>query len=205
MKDQDLERKTSANDANTAGAPPEELWLVSEGDALRAMHPMVLLRVGGTETLFEVEGAEPPSPVAAVLAAAGFEGTFKSPLQLHTVDPSLGTTYVEIMGFSLAGADGAVVENALQRALLGDTGGFAPVHAALTSFHQTAMVFEHVWAAAGRPRVLLKHRALLGAMGGAAPAAFHTPSVGDVRLAATLVRYDELPELPELPETPIEG
>ncbi len=105
-------------------------------------------------------------------------------------------------GDLLSGPASPVVENALQRALLGDTGGFAPVHAALTSFHQTAMVFEHVWAAAGRPRVLLKQRALLGAMGGAAPAAFHAPSVGDVRLAATLVRYDELPELPE---TLIEG
>ena len=69
MQQQDNARKNSA-------PARDELWLVSEGDALRAMHPMVLLRVGGKETLFEVEGAEPPSPVAAVLGAAGFEGTF---------------------------------------------------------------------------------------------------------------------------------
>jgi hypothetical protein len=177
--------------------PQDELWLVSEGDTLRAMHAMILVRIAGKETLFEVEGGEPPSPVAAVLGAAGFTGSFRSPLQIHTVDPSLGTPYVEIVGFSLEGTDGAVVENALQRALLGETGGFAPVHAALTGFHQTAMVFEQVWAAAGRPRVRVKHRGLLGATGGAAPAAFHAPSVGDVRLAATLVRYAELPELSE--------
>ncbi len=187
-------KPTSTKPSNEVNAEVE-VSLVSEGDAYRAMHSMILVRSGGKETLFDLDESERPSSlVEAVLGVAGFVGRTATHAKVQTNDGDAGIPYVEICSFKVDASESAKVELAIHRAMTGELGGFAPVHAAATSFHQAPMVFEHVWAAAGRPTVTLRHRTFFDA---ASSSDFHLAGVQDVRLLSTLTRFSEVPKAPE--------
>lgn len=173
-----------------------EVWLVSDADDFRAMHDMIaIFRPDGETTIYECDeaGFEPKKPVLAVLGAAGFSGSFASPVRVrgHRAE---GGGFVRHRGFSVAKDKLGEVEMMIKIALAGNLGGFTAVHMAQAGFHRSVFAFEYAWAAAGMPSVRVQHPPVCASAEGAnAPGSIFERAVGDARVYSTLLRTGELP------------
>jgi hypothetical protein len=183
--------------------PPEyaEIWLVSDADHFRTMHDMIAVVVDGTTRIYECEsGHEAEKPVRAVLGAAGFSGSNKSPVTVKTHNEAIGG-FVKHRCFHVPKDKLADVEMMIKIALAGNLGGFTGVLSGQTNFHRSAFAFEYAWAAAGMPAVRIAHPTMAqAASGNDAPGPILDRALADPRVFSTLLMHNELPEPPKANE-----
>lgn len=150
--------------ASPAGAGPLEVWIGRPADDYAAMHDLIELRREGQSTLLEVAGWAPESPVEAVLAALGFQGTARAPTicrEAHAVD------FIAVRGFRVPDdLQPSAIEAALHQAMTGQLGGLSGVAHGQAGFHRATRAFEHAWEVAGGPPILLRHPPSVSSIGG---------------------------------------
>jgi hypothetical protein len=150
--------------AAPSGPGPLEVWLARPADDHAAMHDLLELRRGGQSTLLEVAGWAKESPIEAVLAALGFEGTARAPTTCREVH---GVDFIAVRGFCVPDdLNASAIEAALHRAMTGQLGGLSGVAHGQAGFHRATRAFEHVWEVAGSPPILVRHPPCVGSVGG---------------------------------------
>jgi hypothetical protein len=165
------------------------VWHAADGYDLRVMHDLIVIRHGAKVRLFECAEHEPPRAVAAALAAAGFAGSMRGSGIELVIEEVEERGLVLMRGFATSVDKLPEIEAGIRDALTGNLGGFVPVLASLAGFHRAAyFAFEHVWASAGMPAVVVRHPGLVGGGGGlASPSNIEQAAWGEARYALACI------------------
>lgn len=173
-----------------------QIWYATESDPFRALHDVLELVRGEDRQLFECGGwsGRPESCVTAALMAAGCVPGDPREVSVRALDPEDGIDVIRHFGFRVDDAALGAAEEAIRAGLRGDLGGWTGVLMGQVGFHRSVLAFSHVWAAAGKPPLLLAHppsdRSRAAGVGG--PATLITPHELDRRARLALSRFREL-------------
>jgi hypothetical protein len=173
----------------------ERAWVWHAADCydLRIMHDLILVKHGAKARLFECAEHEPPRAVTAALAAAGFAGAMRGSGIELVIEEVEERGLVLLRGFATSVDKLPDIEAGIRDALTGNLGGFIPVLASLAGFHRAAyFAFEHVWASAGMPAVVVHHPGLVGGGGGGtSPGKVEQAAWGEPRYALACIGSGE--------------
>ena len=149
------DRADDSSDSSTDREPTMRVWLVRSAQDWLAYHDFIAIEQGGGVTYYECAGWTPGSLVDQVLQAAG--ATSGSSSTLHVIMPDADTAVAKLKGFVVPEGSEGAVRSMVQRALVGDLGGFHPVVMGQVGVHRAPMAFEYLWGVAGSPPVIACH------------------------------------------------
>jgi hypothetical protein len=173
-----------------------QIWYATESDPFRALHEVFEVVRGDERQLFECGGwtGRSESCVTAALTAAGFVNGSARAVSVRQISPEDGVDVIRHFGFQVDDDAVDAADEALRAGLRGDLGGWTAALMGQVGFHRSVLAFSHVWAAAGKPPILLAHppsdRATGKATGG--PATLTSPHELDRRARLALSRFKEL-------------
>lgn len=137
------------------------VWWATLADPLLAGHDVIALvdpQASYTQ-VFEASGYRRRSPVEAVLSTSGFVGAKGTGLSVRELPCDVPIDLVR--GFSAPREMKGRIVKRIERAMTGRLGGMWPVLASQVYFHGASQAFEHAWAEAGYPRIVVRHPSAL--------------------------------------------
>lgn len=126
--------------------------LFREANDLRALHKLIGVQVGEEPWKYwNATGVPLSGPVDMLLGLCGFTGQRPPRPDVRELDES-EVNVIALVGFTAPRDLYADVRTAIVAVAGGQIGGFAPLVAAQSGFHDAAIdVFAHVWSQAGSP------------------------------------------------------
>jgi len=187
--------ESGQSDTTGGGKAPNKaaIWHATDGSDLRSMHDFILVRGPRSTRVLECSVGGAARAAKTLLEVAGFlPGSRGSGVEVIDTDVA-DRGFVLVRGFEIDPAEALTLELEIRAALAGDLGGFVPVLAAVATYHRAVhFAFEHVWAAAGKPPIVVRQPGLTGGPGRLpAPASLLKPSWGDPRYALSCTAAGE--------------
>ena len=174
---------TSSSSSNEAD-PGVWIWHASDGSDLRTMHDFIFMKTQDGCRIFECATGGASRAVESLLGVCGFRQGASSGAEVVVTEVEDRGVVLQ-RGFWVPSGEELELEMVIRASLSGNLGGFFPVLAAVATFHRSpALAFEHVWAAAGKPRIVLRQPDVADGPGGMpAPSSLLQASWGSVRYA----------------------